>query len=571
MKILGLCNASDSGAILIIDNQIVAAVSEERFVRAKLIRTFPRESINYVLSSQGLTPADIDWVGCGAWNGIDNKITLPRLVEDVLYQVDHEQGDTRAQVLQRCNVTVSRDHEFREELYSNLVELGFPEERIICCDHHYSHALTAFYPSPFEEAIVFTADGRGDFRSVTLWSATREHGLEIVDFATELTSPGALYGFVTKFLGFVPDRHEGKVTGLAARGRMTPAYDILKAGFFYDDESGRLRSKIGEHYRPFISATLTELERKLQPFSREDIAFAVQKLLEETLCSFLMRHIGDFPEKSVNLCLAGGCMSNVKLNFELSKLKPIKNIYVFPQMGDGGNALGGALNIAVTKGGQKYFPMPTVYLGPEYSDNDIANALRQHNFTFKKLTREEKIRTTAELIAQGKIVGWFQGCMEYGPRALGSRSILAQATDAAINDALNVRLQRSEFMPFAPVTIESRAKDCFIGWEPYQPASRFMTTCYLCTPLLKEKCPAIVHVDDTARPQVVFREDNPYYHDVIEAYINLTGNPAIINTSFNHHEEPILNSPTDAIRSFLKGNVDVLVIGDYLVDSAPST
>jgi carbamoyltransferase len=566
MNILGICNTTDSGAALIVDNKVVAAANEERFTRKKLDRSFPRESINYVLGSQGLRVEDIDWVGCGAWNGVDDKTTLPRLIEDIFYQIDHEQDETRKQLLQRFNITVSRDDVFRQELFSNLIEMGFPEERVICCDHHYSHALTAYYCSPFEEAMVFTADARGDFRSVTLWSASRNNGLQMIDFATELTSPGALYGFVTKYLGFIPDRHEGKVTGLAARGKPSKAYDILKAGFFYDNESGRLRSLIGSHYRPFVSATPPSLSQ-LDQFSREDVAHAVQALLEEALISFLMRHLNAYQEKSVDLCLAGGCMSNVKLNLALSHLKPIRNIYVFPQMGDGGSALGGALNVAVNKGKITYFQMPTVYLGPDYSETAIESALTKHGLAFKKVTPHDKVRTVSELIAQGKIVGWFQGRMEYGPRALGARSILVEAADSAITDVLNARLKRSEFMPFAPVTIQAYASQCFVGWRPDQPAARFMTTCYPCTPLLRKKCPAIVHVDGTARPQVIFREDNPEYHDVIAAYIQRTGNPAIINTSFNHHEEPIVNSPTDAIASLRKGNVDVLAMGNYLVET----
>lgn len=566
MKILGLFNATDSGAALIVDGKIVAAANEERFTRTKQIRSFPNESISYVLGTQGISVQEIDWVGCGAWNGIDNQTTLLRLVEDIFDQLDHEEDETRAQLLQRCKVSSAQDQKAKDDLLSNLARLGILPEKVLFCDHHYSHAITAYYCSPFAEAIVFTADGRGDFRSVTLWSATRGSGLQLVDFATELTSPGSLYGMITKHLGFTPDRHEGKVTGLAARGKHTPAYEILKAGFFYDEQAGRIRSRIGANYRPFLSASIESLRNRLSPYSKEDIAWAVQKILEETLIAFLMKNIGGRPENSVDLCLAGGCMGNVKLNYELSRLNPVRNIYVFPQMGDGGNALGGALNVAIRLEKRQYFDLRTVYLGPEFTAQDIEAALEQHQLPFKKLSGPDKIQTTARLIAEGNIVGWFQGRMEYGPRALGARSILAEATQSSINDSLNVRLQRSEFMPFAPVTIESQAARCFQDWRPDQPASRFMTTCYLCTPLLKEKCPAVVHVDDTARPQVVFRADNPEYHDVIEAYVRLTDNPAIINTSFNHHEEPILCSPGDAARSFLRGNVDALIIGDYWVD-----
>ena len=171
-------------------------------------------------------------------------------------------------------------------------------------------------------------------------------------------------------------------------------------------------------------------------------------------------------------------------------------------------------------------------------------------------------------MSEGKIVGWFQGRLEIGPRALGARSILASATDPTINDSLNRRLERTEFVPFAPVTIDTHASNCFHDWHPEDLASEFMTMCYDCTPLLAEKCPAVVHVDNTARPQVIFRRKNPRYYDAVKAYLELTGNPAIINTSFNHHEEPIVNSPDDAIRSLLNGNVDSLLMGSYRVDAS---
>lgn len=566
MFILGVFNATDSGACLLKDGEILAAVSEERFLRKKNIAIFPKNSIDYVLSTHNLTAKDIDWIGCGAWNGIDQNKTLSCLVEDIIDQLENNSKDAKDIILQRISVTCKRDADFKQELMVGLKSLGFSKEKIIFCDHHYSHALTAFYCSPYEEAFVFTADGRGDFRSVSLWQASRKEGLKFIDMASELTSLGAMYGFITKLLGFTPDKHEGKVTGLAARGRKTNAYEILKSGLWFDQKLGKIRSKIGDYYRPFISADWPKLHKEMAKFSREDIAYAAQKLLEEILINFLMKHIGFKPKNSINLCLAGGCMSNVKLNYELSRLQPIKNIYVFPQMGDGGNSLGGAINVALKKGKDiRYFSLPTVYLGPEYSNGEIKKELKLHNVSYTQVTYEDKINKTVEYIIKGKLVGWFQGRMEYGPRALGNRTILAQATKREITEVLNRRLERSDFMPFAPVTIPEYASKCFIDWKEDDISSRFMTICYQCTPFLKKKCPAIVHVDESARPQVIFREQNPQYYDVVKSYIERTGNPVLINTSFNNHEEPIVNTPSEAIKSLLKGNVDILVAGDFLI------
>jgi carbamoyltransferase len=567
MKILGVCNAIDSGAALILDGEIVAAVNEERLTREKLTKAFPAQSIQYVLDSAGISIAEIDYVGCGAWSHIDLQTTLPLLVEDIYDQCARSGLGTQTDVLERVRKTGQSDSGAKAELEEGLRELGVDATKVVFCDHHYSHALTAFYCSPFDEAIVFSADGRGDFRSVTLWQGSRRHGLKLLDMATELTSPGALYGLITKYLGFTPFRHEGKVTGLSAHGKPTAAYDLLRRAFYFDGEAGRLRSEIGPFYKPFASASLPELDNALAGFSREDVAFAVQKVTEEALSAFLVNHIDHLDPDSVNLCLAGGCMANVRLNQELDGLKPIRNTYVFPQMGDGGNALGGAISVALSKERRATFHMPSVYLGPEYDDEEIRFELEEHSLGYERLDPSSKVERAVELLRSGKIIGWFQGRMEYGPRALGARSILAPATDPAITEELNGRLQRSDFMPFGPVAVADIADRCFVGWQKDQIASRFMTICYPCTDFFKEACPAVVHVDGTARPQIIFREDNPEYYDVIKMYTKQTGIPALINTSFNHHEEPIVSSPSDAVRSIQKGNVDSLIVGNYLVEA----
>ncbi|MDC0228355.1 carbamoyltransferase, partial [Alphaproteobacteria bacterium] len=275
-----------------------------------------------------------------------------------------------------------------------------------------------------------------------------------------------------------------------------------------------------------------------------------------------------YKNKKINLCLSGGCAANVKLNFELSKLSQIKSLYVSPEMSDGGNALGGAINCFEKFTSLQWLEMQTVYLGPEYSEEQIADSLSKAKISLKKLIGNDKLEFVADELANGKIVGWFQGRMEYGPRALGARSILATPSDSNINDTLNQRLNRTEFMPFAPVTNTKLAEQSFISWKKSDQAARFMTTCYECTDLFRNKCPATVHVDNTARPQVISEEHNPEYFNLIKLFHQKTGIPALINTSFNHHEEPIVCSPDDAISSFLKGNVDILVIGDFIVTSS---
>jgi carbamoyltransferase len=568
LRVLGVSNTWDSGAALIVDGRIVAAANEERFSRIKFDRTFPKKAIEFVLDIGGFDVDEIDLVASGCWNGVDTVNTSPRLRADVAEQVKQSADpDLTARIVkERLDISELRDKEFSAQLMAGLASIGVGKDRVRFFDHHYTHAVSAWSPSGFDDALILTADGRGDGRAVTLWKATCG-SLELVDMATELVSPGALYGHVTASLGFTPWRHEGKVTGLAAYGQKSGAYDLLSGNFGFDTTSKRLWSSIGELYSPFVSAELPTLYKQLDQHSREDVSFGVQAVLEESLVGFLRWNIERLGLESTNLCLAGGCVSNVKLNYELRRLDEVDNVYVFPHMGDGGLALGAAMAATMEMTGKPMVPMPTAYLGPEYSDKQIEIILQRSNLEYSKLDEDELPHIVADSLSNNMVIGWFQGRMEVGPRALGARSILASAADSSINDTLNNRLDRTEFMPFAPVTIDKYAARCFLDWDQSDIASQFMTMCYDCTPFLKQKCPAVVHVDNTARPQVVFRDNNPRYYDVIEAYIEMTGNPSIINTSFNHHEEPIVMSPEDAIRSLTNGNVDVLVAGRWMIHS----
>jgi carbamoyltransferase len=565
MKILGLCNGKDSGAALIIGNKVVASVNEERFTRQKLTREFPKNSIEYVLRAGQITLDEVNLVGCGAWNGIDRSQVLPKLVDDILELSQGLEASGRKIISERIRATIHADNIAKQQLSTDLLAYGIPKEKVINCDHHLSHALAAYYPSPFEDAVVLTADGRGDFRSLTIWEANRTSGLTLIDSGTELTSLGAMYGFVTNLLGFTPDRHEGKLTGLAAHGKKTEIYHYLKKGIYFCEQSGRIKTSIGEFYKPFVTAKLPTYEALLDRIAPEDFAFAAQSILEETLTKYLDFKLKSLGRESVDLCLSGGCMANVKLNYELMKLPQVSNIYVSPAMGDGGNALGGAINIATSVFDAKYIEMKNVYLGPSYCSDEIRSALLKNKLTFKELKKEERIETAANLLAENHVIGWFQGRMEFGPRALGNRSILASASSPDTNRILNERLNRTEFMPFAPVTIDSIAELCYVEWSPTHECANFMTMCYKCTDKMKNLCPAVVHVDSTARPQIIKRLDNQDYYDLVKYYYEITGQPALINTSFNNHEDPIVLSPQDAINSYRNANVDFLFIGDFLI------
>lgn len=565
MNILGICNANDSGAAIIKGGKLIASVNEERFIRKKLTSKFPINSIEYVLKEANLKIEKIDYIGCGAWSGINLDETAPILNQEKFKK--NQQGSfAKLKAEERINASKKSDLAAKNRLLEDCKKNGIPLEKINFCDHHLSHALVAFYPSKFDEAVVLVADGRGDFRSTSLWKADRKHGLKNIHTVSELNSVGAMYGYMTKILGYTPDRHEGKLTGLSARGKHTELCDYLNESIWFNEKTGQIETVYGDYYLPNMKAELPKLTNLLKKFPKEDFAFAAQFVLEKVLIDYLTYYLKkEFPNKNINLCLSGGCVANVKLNYEINKIAQVKDIYVSPAMGDGGNALGGAIYCMIEKSNQKKLDMETVYLGPRFTHEAITKVCKKNQLKYKMISNDEKIDIAANYLNQEKIIGWFQGRMEYGPRALGSRSILASAKDKHINDSLNKRLNRTEFMPFAPATIDELAPLCFENWDSQNNCARFMTTCYECTSFMIENCPATVHIDNTARPQVVRFNDNPDYYNLIRRYYKVSGRPALINTSFNHHEEPIVCTPEDAIRSFKKGNVDILFIENIMI------
>ena len=432
MNILGICNANNSGAALIVDGKVIAAANEERFIRIKQTKNFPENAINYVLRAGNLTLDDVDYIGCGAWAGIDSEETLPNLMREFSTKV--QQGDWVAdRAFDRFNATIKSDSEAKTALVSGAQKFGISKTKIHFCDHHRSHALTAFYPSEFEEAIVLVADGRGDFRAVSIWEASRTNGLKCLHTVSEMNSLGAMYGYITKLLGFIPDRHEGKVTGLSARGELSEVFELLSNAIRFNKENGEIETVYGDIYLPYMGANLSYLEDIVKTIPKENLAYAAQAVLEKVLSEYLSFYVEKFYKgKKVNLCLAGGCAANVKLNFELSKINQVQSLYVSPEMGDGGNALGGAIHCLENFTSIQWLEMQTVYLGPEYSNDQIAVSLTKAKILGKNLTGNNKLEFVADELANGKIIGWFQGRMEYGPRALGARSILASPSDSSV-------------------------------------------------------------------------------------------------------------------------------------------
>lgn len=565
MLIIGLHNAEDSGVCLVRNGVLLEAVNEERFSRSKLHYGPPRLALEYLLRKYSIELSDIDWFAYG-WHAhkTDYVGYATRLSRRIIALMKHNPGASNI-IEQRLQVEFERDARTRNAFDAWMAELNIPADRIAYLDHHGSHAWAAYACSPFERSLIVTMDGRGDLKSNTVSLASGKDIREL-DYDICFDSLGFLYGQITHYLGYMPHRHEGKVTGLAAHGNPDATLPLMRS--LIDWHDGGIRAKFGP-YKPFYTDIDPDLVAQLDQHTREDIAAGVQRHCEELVVRYVrywLNKLGD--EAPRHVCLAGGLFANVRINQCVAEIKGVDDVYVFPHMGDGGLSVGAAAALLKELTGQVKLDMPTVLLGPCYDDSQIEDALAKFADRICVERPAKFIDSVVGLLSSGKVVGWFEGRMEFGPRALGARSILHQARDAKVNDWLNKRLRRTEFMPFAPVTPERLAAECYIDWHPSQVCAHFMTRTYDCSDDFSSRHPAVVHIDGTARPQIVRSDHNGDYFKVVDAYCSHTGDKALINTSFNQHEEPIVCSPEDAIGSLLNDNIDVLAIAGRLVTIA---
>lgn len=572
MYILGLGDHVNSGAALLEDGRIVAAVNEERLYREKMVFGVPRLAIGKVLEIEGIGPQDVDQVAVGTLRQV--------LIDDHLDFRGGWFGLKRSRpkaLLFSVGSKVSRYRRylpFLEPLYylarqpsyaarrSGLRRILAEEFGLTCpvrfFDHHLCHATSTYYSSGFEDATVVSIDGGGDGVSAKVYDVSMGVFRE-VSRVTSFNSLGNYYAYVTQLCGFKAGRHEGKVTGLAAHGK--PEYiDVLRQMIVY--ENGTIKN-IGNVF--FSSAVETIRRRLPEEFSIENLACSIQLHAEELAVAYTKYWAER--NKKWNIALVGGLCANVRVNQCILEIPEVKSVFVHPGMSDEGMGVGACLAAYHDPASGRQAPigrcMDHAYLGPNYGDDDILKELDQNGLEY---TACEDIETEiGRLLADGHVVARYHGRMEYGPRALGNRSILYAPNEPTVNDWLNAALKRTEFMPFAPATLDEDAEQCFLGIEGARDTARFMTITFDCTPWMKEHCPGVVHIDGTARPQLVSEADNPSFYRIIRAYKALTGLPCIVNTSFNIHEEPIVCTPGDAIRAFQLGHLDYLAMGRYLL------
>jgi len=583
MNVLGI-NAyhGNSSAAILCDGQLITAVEEERFNRVKYAAGFPQNAVRYCLEEAGLTIRDVEHVAIprNPWARMGTKLfyalRMPRFALD------------RSKVLTRFS---GIHQDLAQACHVDPESVQAEQHRV---EHHVAHLASAFFVSPFDQAAVLSTDGLGDFAS-TMWASGRGNRLEVHGAVSFPHSLGLYYTALSQYLGFWKFGDEYKVMGLAAYGE--PAYQdefrqIVKPNnghgfrlglnYFCHHQTGPQMSwpesdktpVLGQLFSPYLEQRLGKRRPPAELIAKKhkDIAASLQSVLEEAYFRLLNSLYQQTHHKAV--CLAGGVAFNCVANGQVFDRTPFSEVYVQPAAGDAGLAVGAAYYVyhQILRH-PRGFAMDHAYWGPQFTPEAIRQALNDSatngssGFSRQELPNEELVRLTAQHIVAGKIVGWFQGRAEWGPRALGNRSILVDPRRAEMKEVLNRRIKHREaFRPFAPSILEEATAEYFELSHP----SPFMNLAYSVKLEKRAKIPAPTHVDGTGRLQTVSRSTNPLYWALIKEFQKLTGVPVLLNTSFNDNE-PIVLQPQEAIDCFLRTKMDVLVIGNHLIEKRNQT
>lgn len=578
MIILGLNSYhADAAACLLVDGKLIAAAEEERFRRIKNWAGFPSEAIAYCLKEAKLTLSDVTHVAI-------NRANRANLLRKIAY-VFASRPQLSA-VVQRLR-NRSKWASVSDELRCALPDQRFTGE-VEQVEHHYAHLASAFYASSFSEALAVSVDGFGDFASAA-WGRGSGQTLTLDGRVLFPHSLGIFYQAMTQYLGFPKYGDEYKVMGLAAYGQRSQALDEVRQLLKLEPNGAfALDLRFFRHHREDIAyewaggsptcASLysTELERVLGPARKpdeplaerhRDLAFATQAAFEEALFSLLNALHRNDPHDCI--ALAGGCAYNSVANGKIKDRTPFSKVYLQSAAGDAGGAIGAAYAVWHRHGGARNGGVDHAYWGPEFKSAEIGELLEARRSDIDRdriLVRDfgnddALVTATAKAIADGQVIGWFQGRMEWGPRALGNRSILGDPRRKDMKDILNIKIKRREtFRPFAPSVLRERVADWFVKDDDVP----FMMQVFAIREDRRSKIPAVTHVDGTGRLQTVDRSTNPRYHALISAFETITGVPMLLNTSFNENE-PVVCRPQEALDCFLRTKMDVLVLGDVML------
>jgi carbamoyltransferase len=560
MHVLGINYSNDAAASLVTDGAVIAACQEERFRRQKHYSGFPTQAVDYCLQAGNISFEELDAVAF-FWNpGVHAEAfakpsNTPRHHLEYLFSVPNH---LLTGWLDGVGVTG-----LRQELTLTTGK----SLRIEYVTHHLAHAASAFYRSNYAESAFLTIDGYGE-KSAATWGRAQGTTLETLHTVDFPHSVGSLYAAFTQYLGFQANNGEGKVMGLASYGKPSDHLEQLRSWVSLTDDGFELDLTYFDYYLERRRRFSPKLVKAMGPERRpddelterhHDIAFAVQRVSEE-----IVLHLARLTKERTGLdrlCMAGGVVLNCVANTRVQQEAGFDHCFFQPSSSDAGTSMGAALVVAHAMGAPRVTHPLTEYLGPSYDNDAVESALKKGNVAYLKVADVEE--RAAEALAAGHIIGWFQGRAEFGPRALGNRSILADPRGADTKDVLNARVKfREPFRPFAPSVLAERSEEYFDGAGVESP---FMILVYPTRDAHQETLAAVTHVDGGARVQTVTTEQNPRYHRLIEAFGQRSGVPCVLNTSFNIRGEPIVQTPADALKCFFTTDMDLLFLGDFVV------
>ena len=553
--LLAIHEDTNANATLFRDNQVHFAVAEERLKRDRFAGGFPVLAVRECLRFAGIELTDVDAV-----LPANRHHFLPRLAPGLITGEEHDFFGARHKAwvyFQHAMTRSSAIAWLTETLSRALLQRKKLPKLLDFVDHHTAHAASAWLTSGWPACLCVTADNMGDGWSSKVFVANSA-GLQFQYGSTARHSPGQFYGEIAQLLGF-HNLLAGKVTGLAAHGDPAVCYAQMET-LFGLDPAGRRFTSPGLWWRnKHVGAY-----RSLQGHKPADVAAAAQRRLEDVLVRYVQTAVRETGMRKV--ALAGGVFANVVVNQRILALPEVDAIWVHPAMTDQGISMGAGLCHLQQTAGLQPEQLQHAFLGPQVAEDELGAALDAAQL---RHTRPPDIaELAAQAIAAGKVIARFDGRLEYGPRALGNRSILCQTHDPAVNKWLNERLRRSEFMPFAPVTLFDHAAACYRDLQGGHDAARFMTATFAVTAAMREKSAGVVHLDGTARPQLLREHDNPGYFAILQRCFELTGTPSLVNTSFNLHSEPIVCTATDAIAAWQTSRLDALILGPFWVQRA---
>jgi carbamoyltransferase len=568
----------DTGAVVLRDGELVAAINEERLTRVKQAAGAPLESVPAILECAQISASEVDVIALSGRIALgDMPVNSDLSLEDGSISVAQRAAEAidafpGGAAIMRSSMAIAAYRSLMpyvpqarvSEVRDLLRQQGVKSDvvgNLRRFDHHDAHLASAYYASGESDCLVISNDAFGDGLCCKV-AVGRAGRLTVIAQNSFPNSIGCYYSYATALCGFRKGHHAGKTTGLAAFGDPKHTIEIFRRLFGWDEQRGRYIN-----YGPIFGRALRRMRKELEGIPREHVAAGIQRHMQDVLVAMVRHFMAVTGLRKV--VLVGGLHANVRANQCIAEIENLERLFVYPNMGDGGLAAGAAW-LAWVDGQRGEIAMPPrmehAYLGSDISAENAAQSLKSAGLSVER--PPNMAQAVGKRLAANKIVARASGPMEFGPRALGNRSILYGATDPHVNKWLNDQLKRTEFMPFAPVCRDVDANAFFRNLTPATGhTAEFMTITFNATERCKQEAPAVVHVDGTARPQIIRREINPEYYDILTEYHRLTGLSILVNTSFNMHEEPIVCTAREAIAAFFESNIDSLALGPFLADN----